>query len=87
MSNTHHPIEPWAANLILMGVDRLDCAITTFGCVMMDLDDGDESTVGAIKWLYGALREEALNIRNSVAIAQDANGGVAKIYQGAAELA
>ena len=34
-----------------------------------------------------ALREEALNIRNSVAIAQDANGGVAKIYQGAAELA
>jgi hypothetical protein len=75
MSATRHPIEPWAANLILSGVNRLDSAITTLGCVMMDLDDGPESEnaseVQAIRWLYDALREEAQNIRQCVSMAQE----------------
>jgi hypothetical protein len=52
MSNSH-PIEPWVADLILSGISRLDSAITTLGCVMVDLDDdpenGDASTVEAIR--------------------------------------
>jgi hypothetical protein len=75
--STARPIEPWAANLILSGVTRLDCAITTLGCIMMDLDDDPEgenvSEVAAIQWLYGVLREEAQNIRQSVSMAQGQN--------------
>jgi hypothetical protein len=69
------PIEPWAATLILSGVNRLDCALTTLGCIMMDLDDdpesGNASGVEAIRWLYEVLREEAHNIRHCVAMARD----------------
>lgn len=75
MSTAARPIEPWAANLILAGVNRLDAAITTLGCVMMDLDDdpeaGASSAVGAIRWLYEMLGTEADNIRKSVALAQE----------------
>lgn len=71
------PIEPWAADLILSGVSRLDCAITTLGCITADLDDGDESDnpdeVAALRWLYEMFREEAKNIRDCVAMAARAS--------------
>jgi hypothetical protein len=73
-TDSHQHIQPWAANLILSGVNRLDCAITAFGSVMMELDDdperGDASEVQAIRWLYEMLRNEAHNIRTCVAGAQ-----------------
>jgi hypothetical protein len=79
--STHHPIEPWAANLILSGVNRLDCAITTLGCITADLDDGDESDnpdeVAALRWLCEMFRE-AKNIRDCVAMAQSSNVQTAK---------
>jgi hypothetical protein len=69
-ATTYHPIEPWAENLILSGVTRLDCAITTLGCIMMDMDDDPESEnvseTAAIRWLYEMLRDEAQNIRDCV---------------------
>lgn len=75
MSTIEHPIEPWAANLILMGVDRLDNAITALGCVMRDLQGDPESArgdeIGALSWMYCALRGEAENIRESIAMAQN----------------
>lgn len=75
MSTAARPIEPWAAGLILSGVNRLDAAITTLGCVMMDLDDdpeaGASSTVEAIRWLYQMLGTEADNIRKLVDLAQE----------------
>jgi hypothetical protein len=89
MSNAR-PIEAWAADLILSGVNRLDSAITALGCVMRDLDDGPESDtaseVEAIRWLYEMLRDEASNIRDCVRIAQNQNSGVAQMLSAAAEL-
>lgn len=86
MSTTTNPLEAWAANLILSGVNRLDCALTAFGCVMMDLDDDQESEdsreVATIRWLYDVLREEADNIRACVRIAQDANSCTAQLMGG-----
>jgi hypothetical protein len=89
LTAVHHPIEPWAANLILPGVTRLDCAITTRGCIMRDLDDDPESEnlseVEAIRWLYGVLREEAQNIRQSVSVAQGQNASMPKMLSVAKE--
>jgi hypothetical protein len=55
-------------------VNRLDCALTALGCVMMDLGDdpeqNDASEVQAVRWLYAVLRDEAHNIRQCVALAQ-----------------
>jgi hypothetical protein len=77
-SETFVPIGVWAANLVLSGVNRLDCALTALGCVMKDLSDdpekGDASEVQAIRWLYEILWEEALNIRKCVAMAQGGEG-------------
>jgi hypothetical protein len=77
-SETFAPIEPGLANLILSGVNRLDCALTALGCVMKDLKDdpekGDAGEVQAIRWLYEILWEEALNIRKCVAMAQGGEG-------------
>jgi hypothetical protein len=51
-------------------VSRLDCTITTLGCVMLELDDDsdndDAREVQAIRWLYEQLRSEAANIRDTV---------------------
>jgi hypothetical protein len=48
-------------------IDRVDCAITALGSVMMELDDDpkreDHMEVETIRWLYGVLREEAHNVR------------------------
>ena len=75
-SNQH--IQLWAATLILSGVNRLDCALTALGCVMMDLGDDpeqeDASEVQAVRWLYDVLRDEAHNIRTLVAMAQGQAG-------------
>ena len=53
--------------LLYGAVDRVDCAITALGSVMMELDDDpkrdDHSEVAAIRWLYAVLREEAHNVR------------------------
>ena len=53
--------------LLLGAIDKLDCAITAYGCVMMELDDDPERDdgreVAAIKWLYSMLRDEAHNVR------------------------
>ena len=80
--STTAPIEPWATNLILSGVGRLDNAITALGCVMMDLDydpeNGDATTAEAIRWLYEMLRNEAKNIRDCVAITQEPRNRAAK---------
>jgi hypothetical protein len=58
-------------------VNRLDCTITTFGCITADLDDGDESDnpdeVAALRWLYEMFREEAKNIRDCVAMVSASN--------------
>lgn len=57
-------------SLVLGAIDRLDCAITALGGVMMELDDGpdeeDLSEVQAVRWLYGMLREESHNVRTLV---------------------
>ena len=48
-------------------LDKLDCAINAYGCVMMELDDDperdDKREVDTIKWLYEVLRDEAHNVR------------------------
>jgi hypothetical protein len=63
--------------VIHAAIDRLDCSLTAFGCLMMDLDDDpgrdDASTVKALHWLYDVLRDEAHNIRGFVEML----GGVA----------
>jgi hypothetical protein len=54
--------------LIYGAIDRVDCAITALGALMMDLDDDpereDRSEIASIRWLYGVLREEAHNVRS-----------------------
>jgi hypothetical protein len=73
-TDSHQHIQPWAADLILTGVSRLDHALTAYGSVIKDLGDDpdrdDASEVQALGWLYGVLREEAHNIRTLVAMAQ-----------------
>jgi len=56
--------------LLYGAIDRVDCAITALGSVMMDLDAGgdDSSEVATIRRLYGVLREEAENARGYVKI-------------------
>ena len=48
-------------------LDKLDCAINAYGCVMMELNDDperdDKREVDTIKWLYEVLRDEAHNVR------------------------
>ena len=66
--------------LIYGAIDRVDCAITALGCLMMELDDGpeenDRSEVAAIRWLYGVMREEAQNVRGYVQLLDTGlNGG------------
>jgi hypothetical protein len=89
MSKSHSAIEPWANDLILSGVSRLDCVITLFGSVMMELDydpdNSDASEVQAIRWLYEALRSEAANIRDLVGMAQGQKSCMAKALSVASE--
>jgi hypothetical protein len=91
MSKSHSAIEPWANDLILSGVNRLDCVITAFGCVMMELDyepdNNDANEVQAIRWLYEALRSEAANIRDLVGMAQGQKSCMAKALSVAMEAA
>jgi hypothetical protein len=66
--------------LIYGAVDRVDCAITALGAVMMDLDDDpereDRTEVAAIRWLYGVLRDEAHNVRGYMELLDKGlNGG------------
>jgi hypothetical protein len=63
-------------------INRLDCAITAFGCVMMELDDDaerkDATEIAAIKWFSEAFREEAENIRGHTKLLNEVlNGKVA----------
>jgi hypothetical protein len=89
MSKSHSALEPWVNELLLSGVNRLDCVITLFGSVMMELDDSpdneDASEVQAIRWLYEALRSEAANIRDIVGMAQGQKSCVAKAPSVASE--
>jgi hypothetical protein len=56
--------------LIFGAIDRMDCAINAYGCVMMELDDNHQRQDGreicTIKWLYEILRNEAHNVRGFV---------------------
>jgi hypothetical protein len=66
--------------LIYGAIDRVDCAITALGGLMMDLDDSPEreerSEVAAIRWLYGVLRDEAHNVRGYMELLDKGlNGG------------
>jgi hypothetical protein len=49
--------------LIYGALDKLDCAIMAYGCVMTELDDDperkDSREVATIKWLYEVLSDEA----------------------------
>jgi hypothetical protein len=62
--------------LLYGAIDKLDCAITAYACIMMDLDDdperSDDREVAAIKWLYAVLRDEAHNVRGFVELLDDA---------------
>ena len=65
--------------LLFGAIDKLDCAINAYGCVMMELDDNPERQesreVATIKWLYEILREEADNIRGHTKILDEALNG------------
>lgn len=65
--------------LLFGAIKRLDCAITAFGCVMMELDDDperrDAMEIAAIKWFFEAFREEADNIRGHTKILEELLNG------------
>jgi hypothetical protein len=60
--------------LLYGAIDRVDCAITALGSVMMELGDDDDgrSEVATIRWLYGVLRDEADNTRGCVKLLDEA---------------
>ncbi|HTI82078.1 MAG TPA: hypothetical protein VL614_16630 [Acetobacteraceae bacterium] len=62
--------------LLYGAIDKLDCAITAYACIMIELDDDperhDDREVAAIKWLYEVLRDEDHNVRGFVKLVDEA---------------
>ena len=63
---------------LLGAIDRLDSAITAFGCVMgrlsKDPERDDFMEVAAIKWFFEVFRQEADDIRDHVKLLDEMNG-------------
>ena len=61
---------------LLGAIDRLDGAITAFGCVMGELSNDPERDdfmeVAAIKWFFEVFRQEADDIRDHVKLLDEA---------------
>jgi hypothetical protein len=67
-----------SAGLALLpgAVERMDCAVTTLGTLAADLNGSDdEATIAAIRWLFGVLREEVQNVRETVELLDTALKG------------